>query len=401
MDATQIKRLFEERSRAVSELRALDSRFEGKEFDAEAKATEERLNSAIADFDGRIARGLDGIEAEKRAEADRARLDALNPGARGDEGRNDQAATERRALDAFLKGEARAFESMPLERRDLTVGTATDGAELVPTTLYARLVEHFIETSAAVRAGATVIQTASGEDIVVPKTTSYSTAAIVGEGSAISESDPQFSTVTLEAYKYAFMVQVSSELLQDSAFDVEAFLARQGGVALGHGMGGHFATGTGSSQPNGIVTASTKGADFAAAAITVDNLIDLQHSVIEPYRSRGAWLLKDATVAYVRKLKDSDGQYLWQPAITAGAPDTLLGRPVVTDPAVAAIGASAKSVLFGDFSGYFVRLAGGVRIERSVDYAFANDLVTVRFIARGDGDLVDTNAVKHGLHAAS
>ena len=166
-------------------------------------------------------------------------------------------------------------------------------------------------------------------------------------------------------------------------------------------------TGTGSSQPAGIVTNATlgvTGGTTVSGAFTADNLIDLYHSVIAPYRRSPscAWLMRDATLASLRKLKDTTNQYLWQPGLTLGAPDTLLGKPVYTDPNVAAVALSAKSVLFGDISRYFVRLAGGVRFERSDDYAFGNDLVSFRCLVRGDGLLVDqTGAVKYFQGGAS
>jgi HK97 family phage major capsid protein len=119
--------------------------------------------------------------------------------------------------------------------------------------------------------------------------------------------------------------------------------------------------------------------------------------VIAPYRNSPAcaWLMRDATIATVRKLKDSQNQYLWQPSMQIGAPDVLLGKPVFTDPNVAATATSAKSVIFGDMSAYYVRIAGGIRFERSDDFAFQSDLVTFRCIVRGDGILADqTGAVK-------
>ena len=116
-----------------------------------------------------------------------------------------------------------------------------------------------------------------------------------------------------------------------------------------------------------------------------------------PYRNSQScsWLMKDSTLAAVRKLKDTTNQYLWQPSVQVGVPDTLLGKPVVTDPNVAAVALSAKSVAFGDFSAYFVRQVNGVRFERSDDYAFNTDLVTFRALLRGDGLTVDqTGAIK-------
>ena len=149
-----------------------------------------------------------------------------------------------------------------------------------------------------------------------------------------------------------------------------------------------------------MVTSATSGktgAGAVAGAFTADDLIDLYYSVIAPYRNSTscAWLMRDATMGAVRKLKDSQGQYLWQPSIQVGVPDTLLGKPVHTDPNVAAVGTGAKSVVFGDFSQYAVRMAGGVRFERSDSFAFNTDLVTYRAIIRADGVTLDqTGAIK-------
>ena len=144
-------------------------------------------------------------------------------------------------------------------------------------------------------------------------------------------------------------------------------------------------------------TLGVTGTASLSGAFTADNLIDLYYSVIAPYRnSRSAgWLAKDSTLATARKLKDTTNQYLWAPGL-AGAGDTILGKPVITDPNVAAVALSAKSLAFGDLSAYYVRLAGGIRFERSDDFAFQSDLVTFRCIVRGDGILVDqSGSVKH------
>jgi HK97 family phage major capsid protein len=186
------------------------------------------------------------------------------------------------------------------------------------------------------------------------------------------------------------------------------YLARQAGRAVGNALGTDLVTGNASSKPSGIVQTATTGVTGAttgaSGAFTADELIDLYYSVISPYRASTscAWIMRDATVARVRKLKGSDNNYLWQPGLTVGAPDLLLGKPVYTDPNVAAVATSAKSVIFGDIAAYHVRLAGGVRFERSDDFAFQSDLVTFRAIVRGDGILADqTGAVKVFVGAAT
>lgn len=181
--------------------------------------------------------------------------------------------------------------------------------------------------------------------------------------------------------------------------DLTGYLAEAGGRALANGAGAHFITGTGTAQPNGVVNGSTLGITGATAvsgAFTADNLIDLFFSVIGPYRTNGSWLMSDIGMRDTRKLKDGNNQYLWAPGLTAGEQSTILGRPVVTDTNVADPALSAKSVVFGDLSKYMIRDVRGVRVERSVDFAFQNDLITWRFLFRTDGDLIDTTgAVKH------
>mgnify|MGYP000146057118 FL=1 len=304
-------------------------------------------------------------------------------------------------LRSFLKGETREFVARPTaeEQRDLTKGTATAGGNTVPTSFYGQLWAHLIDTANIVNY-ATVIRTDSGETLEIPTTTAHSSGALIAEGGTLTESDPAFAKRSLGAYKYALSIQVANELVKDTGVDLEGYLAMQAGRAVGNAMGVHLITGTGSSQPTGIMTSTTLGVTGGAGvvgAFTADNLIDLYYSVIAPYRNSrsAAWLAKDSTLATARKLKDTTNQYLWAPGL-AGAGDTILGKPVVTDPNVAAVALSAKSLAFGDLSAYHVRLAGGIRFERSDDFAFQSDLVTFRCIVRGDGILVDqSGAVKH------
>lgn len=308
-------------------------------------------------------------------------------------------------LRAFIRGETRSFD-MPLtgEFRALSKLSSAAGGYAVPTSFRNQLVEHMVNQARLIEA-ATVITTTGGENLQVPTTTAMSTATLTAEAAVIASSDPAFSQITLAAYKYAILTQVSNELLDDSAVDVEGFLGRQAGVAIGNAFGAHLMTGTGTGQPRGITldtTAGVTGATGVAGMFTADNLIDLQYSVIPAYRGNGTWLMNDTTLAAVRKLKDTTNQYLFQPSMVAGTPDLLLGRPIITDPNVPAIGLGAKSVLFGDLSRYYVRMAGGFRLERSDDFAFSSDLVTFRAVVRVDGRLADLQgAVKHYVGGAT
>lgn len=405
MSHALIKRLHEERTNAWEQAKALldAAEAEGRDLTAEENQTYDTINERMGAIDERVTKLR---EDEERAKASEDAFAALlaTPQQR-------QAPKEDDGLRAFLKGETRAFEVKPdgpVDFRDLTKGTATAGGNTVPTSFYNQLIAHMIEVSGLLQAGPTILRTDSGENIDVPTTTAHSTGALVTEGSAIGESDPAFTKRTLGAYKYGVLIQVSTELLTDTGVDLTGYLSMEAGRAIGNALGADLVTGNGSSKPSGVVQTATSGVTGGTGvvgAFTADNLIDLYYSVISPYRNSPScgWLLRDAALATVRKLKDSStGTYLWQPALTAGAPDMLLGKPVHTDPNVAAVAVSAKSVLFGDFSRYFVRLAGGVRFERSDEYAFNADLTTFRALVRGDGVLVDqTGAVKYFAGGAS
>lgn len=405
MSRELINRLREQRGQAWKQAADIVDGAEREKRDLTAEE-QEAWRKINADVDALGQREQMLVDAELReAEAAEAyrKLEA-KPAERGK-----QEGTEfGEQLRALLRGEAREV-TVPSDStfRDMSKGTATAGGNTVPTSFYGQLLTHMIDMSAILSAGPTVLETASGESLEIPVTTSFSSAVLTAENEAMTESDPAFAKRTLGAYKYMVGLQAPRELIDDSGVDLEGFIAKQCGWAVGNVFGAHLATGTGSSQPAGIVTgasAGVVGGTGVTGAFTSDNLLDLFYSVIAPYRNSTScgWIMRDATMGAVRKLKDSTGQYLWQPSIQVGVPDTLLGKPVHTDPNIAAVGLSAKSVLFGDISRYFVRLAGGVRFERSADFAFNTDQITFKAVIRGDGMLADqTGAVKYFAGGAS
>lgn len=409
------KRLNERRLALVNEMRGLVDKTidEARDLSGEETGRYQAMNDEINRIDERIA-GV--LEQEKRqADTDKA-FDELRgkpvTGPRGDgdgTGRGGSAVNLRK----FFTGElgVRSVDipaPSGVDVRALSKLTNAAGAFTVPTSFYERLVAHLIEVSGVMKASPTVVNTAGGESLQVPKTLTHSSAAIVAEAGTIATSEPTFGQITLGAFKYGDLMQVSRELVQDTGVDLEGYLAMQVGRALGNAVGAHWVTGTGTAQPRGITTDTTlgvTGGTGVAGAFTADNLIDLHYSVISPYRESAScgWLMRDASLAVARKLKDSQGQYLWQPSLIVGAPDTILGKPVWTDPFMPAVAVTAKSVVFGDFSQYFIRMAGGgIRFERSDDFAFNTDLITYRAILRADGALIDlTGALKHFAGAAT
>lgn len=309
-------------------------------------------------------------------------------------------ATDSDRIRSLANGEAR---SIVFEQRDVT--KSSTGAP-VPTSFYdeviglARNVGPMLSTS-------TVLNTGSGENLQIPSLSAYSTATLTPEGSAFSESDPVMNSfVTLGAYKYGFLVQVSRELIEDSAVNLQTVIADVVGNELGFRANSVLTLGTGTVQPTGIVTradAGVTGGTGVTGAFTADNLIDLVYSVDTVARRRpGAGFQMNATsIAAVRKLKDTAGNYIFQPAMSADMQDLLLGYPIYENPSIASPATSAKSVLFGDLKSYYVRQVGGIRLDRSDDFAFDSDLVTFRASIRLDGNLIQTSHVKRFTGGAS
>ena len=400
-----IKQLQEQRANIWEQAKALlDAAAEGKrDLTAEEDTSWQRMNGDLDSIDARVKSIMEREQRNADIEEAFAAVGAKRNPQRDAAGESSAMADMR----AFLRGEKRELViDRDVKFRDLTKGTASSGGATVPTTFYGQLVEHMIANSGVLRTNPTMLETASGETIEIPVTTSHSTAALFAENVAIDESDPAFAKRSLGAYKYGVVIQAPRELIDDTGVDLEGYLARQCGRALGNAFGTDLVVGNGSSKPSGVLQTTTlgvTGATSVAGAFNADNLIDLYYAVIESYRNSksAAWLMRDASIAAARKLKDSTNQYLWMPGL-AGTPDTIMGKPVVSDPNVAAVATSAKSIAFGDFSAYFVRIAGGVRFERSTDFAFNTDQITFKAVLRGDGILADqTGAIKHFVGGAS
>jgi HK97 family phage major capsid protein len=290
-----------------------------------------------------------------------------------------------------------------IHTRDTLKSTAT---QAMGVDVYGRIVQHLVETSAIMRAGATVVTTDTGEDLVVPRSTGFVTSAITAEGAQITESDPALSTVTLKAFKYANYFEVSQELANDSPTNLLDFLARQAALSLGLGTTGYgddLINGAGTTEPRGLLldagtgvtgpagTGTTLGTQGTANQGT-DALWNLVGSVAEPYATAdsAAFLMRNASNVTIRKLRDTSGQ----PVNGLTDRRSILGYPVYVDPFMPAMANTNESIAFGAMDRYFVRIVNGVRFERSDEFRFQNDLVAFRCIVRLDGALIDTNAVK-------
>ena len=278
----------------------------------------------------------------------------------------------------------------------LHVGTDTEGGYLVPDE-YERTLIEALEEQNIFRQLAHVIHTSSGER-KIPVVASKGTASWIDEEAAYPESDDTFGQVSIGAYKLATMIKVSEELLNDSVFDVPSYIAREFARRIGAAEEEAFFTGDGTGKPLGIL-AATGGAQTgvtaaSATAITMDEVIDLFYSLRAPYRKRAAFVVNDATVKAIRKLKNGNGDYLWQPSLTVGAPDMLLGRPVYTSAYMPTIGAGAKTILFGDLGYYWVADREGRSFKRLNELYAATGQVGFLASERVDGKLILPEAVK-------
>jgi HK97 family phage major capsid protein len=358
---------------------ALDSAEQRGGLDAETLSKVNNLEAEIRSADEAI--GVARRQEERKHEAAEASRGFVP---------SSEARSDSDILRAIASGEVRSHS---FEKRTLVSSSNT-----VPKSFFdqvfqvARLVGPMLDTSE-------VISTTSGEEITIPTLTAYNTASLVNEGSAIADSDPTFSSITLNAYKYAFLVPISNELLADAGFDISSVIAEAAGNAIGYTVNGVLTTGDGNSKPNGIVTAAGSGITGGTAVtgqFTADNLIDLAYSLDGAARRLPGvgYMANGSTVGAIRKLKDTAGNYLYQ--VGVGQPDTFAGFAVYENPALDSIASGKKAVLFGDFRSNKI-VTTGLEVAVSSDAYFANDVTGYRFTYRFASGLTHAAHVKYLL----
>jgi HK97 family phage major capsid protein len=414
--------MHDKRGQLVTEARSALDEIKANTDEARATELEQRHDAIMGELDkldANIAREQRVAKLEKEAaEAREQRRPDQGGEARGAEElkkpeyREAFVALARAGFDPqAISAEERAIiKAGVAEFRAQTAGSNGAGGYTVPTELVASISETMkMHGPMYDEAICTVITTASGNPLDFPKVDDTGVAVVQHtEAGAMTDdggSDATFTKLTLNAFAYdTEWVQVSMELLQDSAVDVESFIAQLLGKRLGRRLNTELTIGDGTGDPNGIVTASTLGKTAASAtAITGDEIIDLFHSVDPAYRAspKARFMLHDAVLAAVRKLKDGNGNYLWQMGdVRVGAPGTLLGQPYSVNQAMdSGIDASSKVMLFGDFGEYLVRKVGAPVIGVRREYYWPN--IGLAGVVRVDGDLLQTGAVKHLITAAS
>ena len=368
-------------------------RRENGTLSAEDDATYTKMEQEISDLGREISR-------LERQEAMDAELNkpvntpiTTRPGAAKEETKTG------RASDAYRKNFWNAMRSKTPDRSitdALQIGTDSEGGYLIPDE-FERTLLSGLEENNIFRTLANIIQTTSG-DRKIPIVASHGSAAWVDEEGAYSESDDAFAQITLGAYKLGTMMKVSDELLNDSVFDLENYLSGEFARRIGNAEEDAFINGDGVGKPTGILAAKGGGeigvTTSSGTAFTADDLINLYHSLLTPYRKKAVWLMNDSTVQFIRKLKDSNGQYLWQPSLVAGTPNTILGCPVMVSRYMPEIGAGNKAVAFGDFSYFWIADRQGRSFMRLNELFAAHGQVGFRGSQRVDGKLILPEAIK-------
>lgn len=277
----------------------------------------------------------------------------------------------------------------------LQEGDDAEGGYLVPDEYEHTLIEA-LEEENIFRGLAKVIRTVHG-DKQIPMVVEKGEAQWMAEEAAYTEDDLEFGMITIGAHKLGTMIKISDELLQDSVFDLPGYIAREFARRIGNAEENAFFTGNGTGKPLGIL-AATGGAEVgvtsSAATLKADELFDLQHSLRTPYRKNAVWVTNDNTIRDIRKMKDGEGRYIWQPGLTSGAPDTILGKPVKTSIYMPTVEAGAKVLAFGDFSWYWIADRQGRSFKRLNELFATTGQVGFLASERVDGKLILPEAIK-------
>jgi len=399
------------REQRAAKAKSLSELVEKKDWNAEKdQPIYDQALAEIDDIDAKIKRINEANEKIAASYAADTVVDAAQRVAR------DQKSEGSRLFAKWIKGGDRALtaEDWTSIRATMSTTTNSEGGFTVQTDV-ANTVIDALKAFGGMRSVATVIRTASGENMQFP--TSDGTAEVgelIAQNVTATDLDISFGARTLVTYKYSSKVcPVPIELLQDSQVDIEGFIRQRLVTRLGRITNTHFTTGTGSGQPQGVVTGATVGVTAAnstsqVTSITYASLVDLVHSVDPAYRNMGncSFMMSDTAVRQVRKILDGQSRPIFNPGyevgVPGGAPDRLLGYPVVVNQDVPVMAANARSIVFGDFRGYTIRDVMDVTMFRFTDSPYTK-LGQVGFLAwmRSAGNLLDTGAVRAFVNAAT
>lgn len=396
---SKLKTLSEQRASVFKQIDELRTATDGKEMTAEEQV---RWNQLLADYD----------KADKSVETEERYLDIER---RQTEQRVDQPSPpntqkqEQEYRSAFCDYLLRGGNGISAESRALfekRAGiTGLSAGVIVPTTL-ASSIEIALKAYGGMFEAGTILSTATGGDLIMPTVNNTSAkAVVVPEYNQSTKSAPSFGSETFKAYTYRTpIVPVSMELLQDSSFDLEALLSSLLADSFGRGVNEDLTIGSGTNKPKGIVNwATASEAKPAAAAITLDDIIDLIKGVDSAYARNGRFMFNRSTLWSLVKIKDSTGRYIWQEGARDGTPPTLFGKNYILNDDIADVGAGNASMLFGDLSKYKIRMVKNFRVIRLNELLAEYLSIGLFGFARVDGILLDagTHPVHKLVHKSS
>lgn len=403
-----VLQLIEQRNSIWEQMKEIGNRAAEGPLSAEDQATWDKADVDVVELDKRIA-------MQKRLEEMPASGAASEGGPRaGGVAGESRAAEQRRAPDEYESVFARYIRygqgglspeenismmqnfrgfGAGVEHRDEVTNIATQGGYLVPEG-FMRELEVATLAYGGMREVARILPTDGGEDLPWPTSNDTSnTGRILNETATASETDVTFGRMVLKAHMYSSdLVQVSFQLMQDSAFALEPFLAETLATRIARITNTHFTTGTGANEPMGVVTAAVSQATAAGTtAVTFDELLALEHGIDPSYRKGASWMFRDATLRALKLVKDGEGRYLWWPGgpSNGGGQPTLWNYPYTINQDVPAMATGNKAILFGDFKKYIIRDVRGFQLMRLNERSAVNGLVDFLGFSRHDGGLLD------------
>jgi HK97 family phage major capsid protein len=405
---TKIQQLRAQRDAKAKEANVLNDKYPADQRMPAADASRlDALLNEVEAIDGEITREQRLMQASEPAPGSQEEhLRALESATR----EPGKQSPENGALKTFLHSglggltaeqrKAMASRVNPDIRAAMSTTTTTEGGYTTALE-YQRSVEQALKAFGGMREVGTVFQTETGIQLQFPTGDATSEIGeIVGQNTPVTGADTVFGLVTLDVYKYSSKkIALPFELLQDSFIDIEAYIRDVLQMRLGRIQNTHFTVGTGTGQPRGVVTGATSGKvglTGQTLSVIYDDLIDLQHAVDPAYRKLPgvAFMMNDASVKVVRKIKDSQNRPIFVPGyetgVPQGVPDRLLGTPIVVNQDVAVMAANAKSILYGPFSKYKIRDVMDLTLFRMTDSAFTlNGQVGFVAFMRSGGNLID------------
>lgn len=401
------KQLREKRGNLAEQAKAILDKAgaENRDLSAEEQTSFDKIHADIE----RLGKDVERIERQERIDvemaASRGRATSEDRRVSGD-GR-EVAADPAKEIEQRKREHSEAFEAylrngeqritpeqraiLERETRAQSLTDAAGGYTVAPA--FSGMLEESLKEYGGMREVASTFQSATGHDLEWPTVDDTAQKGVIlAENTAAAEQDFTFGQILFKAYKYSSkMVKVSSELLQDSAFDLPSYLARALGERIARILNEHFTTGTNTAQPQGVVTGASSAVTAAAqTVVTYEELLDLIHAIDPAYRRQGArFMFNDKTLKVLKKLKDGQGRPMWQPGFAEREPDTLLGYPYTVNQDVADLASASKSILFGAFKKYMIRDVRGITVLR-LNERFA-DAHQVGFLAfsRHDGRILD------------